>query len=320
MSRSHEEMVNCPNCGTQQSFTVWDSINVSVDPNLKEPLLTGKLSTFCCSHCGCESNFIHDTLYHDMDKSLAIWLNVEDDPESEKAKQMFSSASETKICRIVRTLHELYDKILIFDDDFNDFEIELYKFSVCLIKQLDLTQPFHYIGCKSSFLGGKSLVFIFINRDKTETIKCSMKDYLATTQPLVEKIRPLIDEYELTWSHLNRSYILNILEDAGLMHETTQDTPNDQTVEYADNLAVMEEEAVQKALSIPKVKDFLETASVSEDDLRGLRSRFSALGTNKNKANKALQNTEILQWYFGLSEEDRKTSDTAIRLNNWAEK
>ena len=52
MSRNHIEKVTCPGCGKEADFTVWDSVNTTLEPDLKEKVLTGDLFKFTCPECG----------------------------------------------------------------------------------------------------------------------------------------------------------------------------------------------------------------------------------------------------------------------------
>lgn len=217
MSRSHQEPIRCVNCNAQEDFTIWESINVTVDPNLKPSLLNGDLTTFCCKRCGNRAHVAYDCLYSDMEKSLAIWLKDKDDEESQVAKQIFLAATESRITRTVRTLHELYDKIRVFDDGFDDFEIELFKFSTCIRERFDLGLPFHYLEMHTSFFGRKSLVFVVAQSGEFDTLSCSFRDFESAIRPLAEKVRPLISASVFQWAHLNRSFILDTLQHAGLM-------------------------------------------------------------------------------------------------------
>jgi hypothetical protein len=231
MSRNHEEPIRCASCNAQQDFTVWESINVTVDPHLKQSLLNGDLTTFRCKRCGNEAHVAYNCLYHDMDNSLAIWLKDEDDEENKAAKQMFLAATHLKTTRTVRTLHELFDKIRVFDDGFDDFEIELFKFSTCLRQQLDLGVPFHYSETRTSFFGRKSLVFVVARANEFETISCFLKDYESKIRQLAKKVRPLIDDSALEWAHLDRSFILRVMEDVGLMKPVTSSGTARQTIQ-----------------------------------------------------------------------------------------
>lgn len=217
MSRSHQEPIRCSSCNAQQDFTVWESINVTIDPNLKQALLNGDLTTFRCNRCGAEAHVAYDTLYHDMDNSLMIWLKDEDNDMSEVAKQMFRGATELKTTRTVRTVHELIDKIRLFDDGFDDFEIELFKWSVCIRKELDFGLPFHYAKTPRSLFGRKSLVFVVAAGNDFETINCTLKDYRSAVLPLAEMVGPLIDDSAFEWACLDRTFILRVMEDAGMI-------------------------------------------------------------------------------------------------------
>lgn len=35
MSKSHVEKINCKHCGKKFDFTIWDSINATLDPDLR---------------------------------------------------------------------------------------------------------------------------------------------------------------------------------------------------------------------------------------------------------------------------------------------
>lgn len=41
MSLVREEKLKCPKCGAENRFRFYDSVNVSLDPDLKEKLLDG---------------------------------------------------------------------------------------------------------------------------------------------------------------------------------------------------------------------------------------------------------------------------------------
>lgn len=230
MSRTRQETIRCSRYNAEQPFTVWESINVTVDPKLKKLLLDGGLTTFRCNRCGNEAHVSYDCLYHDMDRSLAIWLKEADDDESEVAKQVFLTATQIKTSRTVRTMQELYDKIRIFDDGLDDFEIELFKFFTCIRQQMDLSLPFHYAETQTSFFGRKSLAFAVAKGGKFDTISCSFKDYEAAAYPVAKKVRPLVRNSAFQWAYLNRSFILQVLEDGGLMQAFTPATTETKTV------------------------------------------------------------------------------------------
>jgi len=42
----------CPECGSEQEFEIFDSVNVSLDPDAKQKLINGELTIFTCDECG----------------------------------------------------------------------------------------------------------------------------------------------------------------------------------------------------------------------------------------------------------------------------
>ncbi len=52
MSMPDETMITCPACGNEQKFMIWNSVNASLNSDLKEKILSGELVDFCCDACG----------------------------------------------------------------------------------------------------------------------------------------------------------------------------------------------------------------------------------------------------------------------------
>lgn len=48
MSLNQTETVECPKCGKKSPFTVWNSVNVTLDPSVKQDVLSGKIFLFHC--------------------------------------------------------------------------------------------------------------------------------------------------------------------------------------------------------------------------------------------------------------------------------
>ena len=71
MSLEREETLKCPKCKTENKFHIYDSINVTLDPELKKKVLDGSLFKMKCAECGTETVINYDTLYHDMSGTSA---------------------------------------------------------------------------------------------------------------------------------------------------------------------------------------------------------------------------------------------------------
>ena len=72
MSSQHFEKITCPQCQKDSEFVMYDSVNVSLDPEDKEKIIDGSLFLFKCPECDAEVHVEYGVLYHDMDKQLMI--------------------------------------------------------------------------------------------------------------------------------------------------------------------------------------------------------------------------------------------------------
>ena len=46
------DAIICPNCNHEQELHVTPTVNVTVDPDMKEKVLSGELFLFTCENCG----------------------------------------------------------------------------------------------------------------------------------------------------------------------------------------------------------------------------------------------------------------------------
>lgn len=70
MERTHN--LSCPKCGNNQDIPIWESINVKLNPELRDKLFKGEINIFACSKCS-ESTILNiPLLYHDMDNHFCV--------------------------------------------------------------------------------------------------------------------------------------------------------------------------------------------------------------------------------------------------------
>lgn len=65
MSKISVKKIKCPKCGKELKVKVYESINVSLHPELKDKLLSGELTDIHCS-CGYTLLLRYPILYHKM--------------------------------------------------------------------------------------------------------------------------------------------------------------------------------------------------------------------------------------------------------------
>lgn len=128
MSKERIEEIACPKCHEKSRFTIHESINVTLDKDMKEKVLTGKAFSFKCPKCGKETMINYSFLYHDMENKYMIYelLNKED-PKELNEDPNFKSLFKEYTLRVVRDHNKLIEKIRIFDDKLDDLIIEALK-------------------------------------------------------------------------------------------------------------------------------------------------------------------------------------------------
>lgn len=75
MSKMRTIKLTCPECGEEFEFDIYDSVNVSLDPNLREKVIDGSLFAAICPKCNHLEVLVHPFLYHDMERKFMIQLD-----------------------------------------------------------------------------------------------------------------------------------------------------------------------------------------------------------------------------------------------------
>ncbi len=135
MSLEKNVEIKCPKCGNAIETLIWDSVNVTLDRELKNQILDGSFGMVTCPSCGEKTRLNYPFLYHDMEQKLMIQL-VYDDEAAKNAVEEFKgfqgktlpgASMDDYRFRVVNGIYALKDKIEIFDAGLDDREIEMYK-------------------------------------------------------------------------------------------------------------------------------------------------------------------------------------------------
>ena len=153
MSIINEALAPCTKCGQQQKVTVYRSINISENPEVKDKVKDGSLFLWECPHCGQVNLARYETLYHDPAAKLMVWLI----PEGEISEtQMQAITMHTKAMggytlRRVNDMGTLMEKVLINDAGLDDVVVEMVKY----VTKLEMVQKIVDQDKKEEFLAGK---------------------------------------------------------------------------------------------------------------------------------------------------------------------
>ncbi len=83
------ETVTCPQCNKEQNVIIHSTLNVTLDPGLREDLFNGRINIFECSSCGYHAMIGTPLLYHDMEHNFAIQYYPEESLDEEDFFKQF---------------------------------------------------------------------------------------------------------------------------------------------------------------------------------------------------------------------------------------
>ena len=149
MSKHHIEHISCPKCGKTSDFLLWESVNTVLDPDMKAKVRSGEPFQFTCPHCEYRANVDYAMLYHQMENHVMVYLVPGDKDEAvEMMKGIHRDRNGERIDidfkldddyrnRVVGTVNQLREKLLILDLGLDDHVIELQKLFLTLRLQED---------------------------------------------------------------------------------------------------------------------------------------------------------------------------------------
>lgn len=148
MSITLKKSARCCKCGNEDEITVFRSINVSENPELKEKVKDGSLFVWQCPDCGTVNLARYETLYHDPAERLMIWLKPEGDiSESEmQAITNHTRAMGGYTLRRVGDIGSLMEKVLIREAGLDDVAVEMCKWVTAAEMGVDVPIHFYRIG------------------------------------------------------------------------------------------------------------------------------------------------------------------------------
>ena len=160
MSIINEALAPCSKCGQQHKVTVYRSINISENPELKAKVKDGSLFLWECPHCGQVNLAKYETLYHDPAAKLMVWLipSGEISESQMQAITMHTKAMGGYTLRRVNDMGSLMEKVLINEASLDDVVLEMCKYVTTLEmiqksigpeqKEEFLASNFHFYRCE----------------------------------------------------------------------------------------------------------------------------------------------------------------------------
>lgn len=214
MSQSHYETVVCPGCQNAKKFAVWDLINVTKDPLLEAPLLSGELTTFRCRKCKTETPIRRDLLYHDMLRKFALWLKHPggNSPAlATAAASLLASLSSDYACRLVASFDELAEKIRLTRDGHSDVAMELVKFGLISRMKLSADLPVLYFATEIDRLGRRTFVFHCQEGKGPLAIRSQESDSSSILRDHLRAVQAQAATIGNQWVRVDRAHLLQAI-------------------------------------------------------------------------------------------------------------
>lgn len=193
------QKVPCPKCQTENEVLLWEKVNVTMQPDLKEKLFLGTLNFLKCENCNHETRVDIPIIYHDMDKKFFIHFAPEYPMDKEEelvenlnqeTKALFDASYNNRL-RVAFNYRSLIEKVKILDDDLDDRAVEICK--ILARTQLKLMEGEAFYDSKNE----EFLQFFFVEaKDITSGNIGDVKEFsvpikmYTTVQDLVEEKDP----------------------------------------------------------------------------------------------------------------------------------
>ena len=78
MSNSETIKYTCPYCGKEFDVEIYNTVNVSQDPDLKERCMSGDIFRHSCPHCHSDFMIQNPLLYEDTEHRFIIWVSAKE--------------------------------------------------------------------------------------------------------------------------------------------------------------------------------------------------------------------------------------------------
>lgn len=144
MSQLRKENITCPHCHQEGEFNFWSSVNVDLNPELREKIFSDELFMYHCPHCGEVTGIPAGFLYHDMKHKFMLFFDFYK-PDDYDYEPMELSEGDFAIngnytFRGVFGLNRLKEKILILENELDDVAIERQKYMITHVINPDLAK------------------------------------------------------------------------------------------------------------------------------------------------------------------------------------
>ncbi len=194
----------CSNCGKKSTYTMKTLIDTGEDPEAERKLFNGSLFRYTCPFCHTVQDISYSCMYHDKARKVLIGYADNEKDENEMAlnlngsyhrdqlDQVLKEWSSSCTKRLVTSISDLQEKVLIFHFNLDDRIIEIAKYLTMMIGE-EQGQEFTALFFNH---GEDGYSFVAVRADgSTAEIPFSKENYLLLARKYGQQ---LLDEKGLT--------------------------------------------------------------------------------------------------------------------------
>ncbi|GAB5560527.1 MAG: hypothetical protein SynsKO_21740 [Synoicihabitans sp.] len=210
MSQSATISITCPECGEEQDFTAWNSINVSLAPDKKTALRNGSLTRFTCAKCGESSEVNYPILYHDPEKKFMVWLYGDADDEKMRGLMVGDFLEDYQL-RLADSRNQLVEKTHVLEAGLDDRILELFKLVTRMSQNSIPEGELLFAGVGVGQNDAKELQFAVVSEAETKFIGAPLEAF----EKYAEIFYPIVDLEPLEamkWAKINQAYAQDIID------------------------------------------------------------------------------------------------------------
>lgn len=190
MSEIVTKSVICPKCRQQSATNIIISANTVEEADLKKAVFDESIFRWKCKKCGFSTRFQHPFLYNDIEHKFMIYFIPQVERQKvvdQKLESQYSDLQDIRK-RIVPDINSLKEKIIIFENNYDDLALELTKLAVSEVVAKD-TGHNVYSGYFTDIDEEKNTVSFqfFVGGDKRSYIQSTRLDIYKRSVGIIRK-------------------------------------------------------------------------------------------------------------------------------------
>lgn len=184
----HVQLI-CPHCGRKSTYTMKTLVDTGEDPNAEKNLFNGSMFSYTCPFCHEDQDISYSCLYHDQARKVLIGyadnekdetemqLNLNGSYHRDELDQVLRDWSSSCTKRLVTSISDLQEKVLIFHFNLDDRLVEIAKYMTKIIAEEQ--QPEQKIAALYFNHGEGGYSFVIVNETGSAgEIPFSKENYL----------------------------------------------------------------------------------------------------------------------------------------------